>query len=82
MRNIYNYTYNWKPVKGNFPKKQILCPQCNNTTEYFLAWDGNEFGFPGLFTVTTSKVYAYKCPICPAYEELSAEIAKAIIKGN
>ena len=80
MIRIYKETYNWKPVKGSLPTKTTLCPRCNNQTEYFLAWDANEFGFPGIFTVATSKLYAYKCPICPAYEKLSVEIAKAIIK--
>jgi ribosomal protein S27AE len=79
MRYVYNNTYNWKPVEKVVQTKRMLCPRCHNAAEFFLAWDGNGIGIPGLFTFATSKVYAYKCPICPAYEEVSAQVAKAIM---
>jgi hypothetical protein len=80
MRFVYNYTYHWKPVKKVIKTKRMLCLRCHNSAEFFLAWDSNGIGIPGLFTLPTSKVYAYKCPICPCYEEVSAEVAKGIMK--
>jgi len=62
--------------------KAVHCPRCNNDVEYFLAWDSTGgFGlFPPLM-VETGKIYAYKCPICPNFDLISNEVAKAIIKG-
>lgn len=77
-----SYKFNWKPVKGNVPKKHMTCPRCNNEVDYFLAWDGEGMGIGGATFLTFKKAYVYKCPICPNYEELSQEVAKAIIKGG
>jgi len=80
-RYTTRYEFNWKPVKGNIPTKPITCPRCNNQVDYFLAWDGEGFGF-GNLTLVTNKAYVYKCPICPNYEEVSQQLAKALIKNS
>ena len=82
MITIHNANYNWKPVKGCCQKKAVRCERCNNNTERFLAWDGNGYGIPGILTFSPVKIYAWKCPICPAYEDVEREVAKAIIKGG
>jgi len=82
MINIYRSRHDWKPVNGGSRTKAVLCPRCKNEVEYYLAWDGTGWGVPGIFTIAITKVYAFKCPICPCYEELSAEVAKAIVKGD
>lgn len=79
--NLNRFHFKWKPVKGDFKMAEKYCPRCNNRVQYFLAYDGDGIGFPGIWTYTYSKHYAYKCPICPNFEEISNEVAKAIIKG-
>jgi ribosomal protein S27AE len=78
---ITKYSFEWKKVKGNIPTKKLLCPRCNNSVEYFLAWDGDTIGW-GKLSLPTSKAYVYKCPICPQYEVISQELAKALIKES
>lgn len=80
---IYSNRYNleWKKVKGNFTKETQVCPRCKNTVRYELVSDGDEIGLLGILTYKYAKFYAYKCPICPNYEPLSKEVAKAIMKG-
>jgi hypothetical protein len=80
---IYSTRYNfeWKKVKGNFEKEEQICPRCKNNVKYSLCFDGDEIGLLGVLTYKYSKKYVYKCPICPNFEEVSNELAKAIIKG-
>ena len=82
MNFQYSYVFKWKKVKGNQSSKRKICPRCKNDVEYFFAWDSEEFGFLGLLTFKHSKKYSFKCPICPEYELLSDEAAKAIIKSK
>jgi hypothetical protein len=79
---MQRYDFEWKEVKGVRKKTMQVCPRCQNNVEYFLASDGDGIGFPGIWTYKYSKVYAYKCPICPNFEEVQKEVAKAIIKGG
>lgn len=79
---VSRYQYDWKPVKGGFTKPPCICPRCQNSVVSVLCSDGDGVGFPGLWTYKYNKVYAFKCPICPNFEEISAELAKAIIKGG
>ena len=71
----------WKPVKGGFKKEQQKCPRCNNIVHYFLACDGG-FDLFSILESPYSKRYAYKCPICPNFEPVDDQVAKAIIKGG
>jgi hypothetical protein len=80
--NIYRYEYDWKNVKGNLKSPLKLCPRCGNNVCYQLVFDGDGYGFPGLWTFKYNKIYAFKCPICPNYELVEKELAKAIIKGG
>jgi hypothetical protein len=75
------YNFNWKPVKGNYTKPKQLCPRCNNEVQYSLVWDGEGIGFGGFNLINTRKAYAFKCPICPNYDAVTNEVAKAILKG-
>jgi hypothetical protein len=75
------FHFNWKKVKGNFTKPESFCPRCTNKVSYFLVWDGSEAGLLGILTYKYAKFYAYKCPICPNFEEVSVEVAKAIMRG-
>ena len=80
-RYVTRHTFNWKAVKGDIPKKSMVCPRCNNQVDYFLAWDGEGVGIGNLI-LATNKAYVYKCPICPNYEEISQQFAKALIKDS
>lgn len=80
--NLYRYHANWKEVKGSHKREKQICPRCNNEVQYALVTDGDGFGFPGIWTYKYSKYYAFKCPICPNYEDVTNEVAKAIIKGG
>jgi len=75
------FNFEWKKVRGSYKKEKQKCSRCNNIVQYELSYDGNEFGFPGLLSYKFSKVYAYKCPICPNFEAVENEVAKAIMKG-
>lgn len=79
--NTTRYNFEWKPVKGDFKKAKHVCPRCNNDVSYFLAWDAEGIGIGGFNLINTKKVYAYKCPICPNFEPVLNEVAKAILKG-
>ena len=81
MTVINNRLANWKPVKGNYTQAKKICPRCNNNVSYELAWDGDGYGMPGIWTFKYNKIYVFKCPICPNFEPLSKESAKAILKG-
>jgi len=76
------YNFDWKPVKGNLRQEEITCPRCNNKVQYQLCCDGDGIGFPGLLTYKYNKQYAYKCPICPNFEVVSKEVAKAILRSS
>lgn len=84
VMGIYKERYNneWRAVKGDFKKEACICPRCRNKVEYTLCYDGDGIGFPGFLTLKYNKIYAYKCPICPNYEDVSPELAKAIINGG
>ena len=77
----YNNFYAWKDAKGARVKDFGVCPRCQNSKPYKLVYDSNEYGFPGLLSFKYNKKYAFKCPICPNFELISNELAKAIIKG-
>lgn len=79
---VTSYNFSWKPVKGGlYTKEKQVCPRCNNKVDYVLSWDGEGIGIAGFNLFNTKKVYAFKCPICPHFEQVSNEVAKAIIKG-
>jgi len=78
---VDRFDYDWKKVKGNHSVKNQKCVRCNNQVDYFLAWDGSGIGLPGVWTIGFNKVYSYKCPICPNFELINKELAKAILKG-
>lgn len=72
----------WKSVKGDFQREPSICARCGNEVSYRLVYDADEIGYLGLLTLKHNKRYAFKCPICPQYEEVAEVVAKNIIKGN
>ena len=80
---IYTNSYkpNWKKVSGNFKKDSETCPRCNNTVNFELCYESEGLGFGSAVLFATKKYYVYKCPICPHFEPLPTELAKAIMKG-
>ena len=58
-----------------------MCPRCNNKVEYQLVWDGEGIGFGDFDLITTKRAYAFKCPICPNFDAISNEVAKAIMRS-
>lgn len=74
------YQWNWRPVAGDIRRVTQLCPRCRNSVEYFLAYDGEGYGLPGLLTFNLKQHYAFKCPICPNFEYLANEEARSIIR--
>lgn len=82
MYYVYRNELEWKRVRGDHQKEEQVCARCNNKVRYFLAFDGNEVGLLGILTYKYAVHYAYKCPICPNFEEVSKEVAKAIMKGG
>ena len=76
---VDQYNWKWKPAPGNVKKKPQTCPRCKNQVQYFLAYDGDGWGFPGIWTFKLKQHYAYKCPICPNFEPLAKEEAKALL---
>jgi predicted nucleic acid-binding Zn ribbon protein len=77
--NIQRNFYKWVKVKGISVKPLSTCPRCQNNVKYELVSDGVGVGLPGFWTFKYNKVYAYKCPVCPNFEEITKELAKAII---
>ncbi len=76
--HIFRNNHIWKKVAGNYEKKDCVCPRCKNKVNYILCFD-----FDSLWSVFKyNHIYAYKCPICPNYDEISEQLAKAIIKGG
>lgn len=76
-----NY-YEWKKEKGNHLKPMEICKRCSNQVQYALCSDGDGIGFPGLWTFKYNKRYAFVCPVCPNFEEVPRELARALIKGK
>ena len=76
---VDRHNWDWKPVPGNVKKKPQACPRSNNQVQYFLAYDGDGWGFPGIWTFKLKQHYAFKCPICPNFEPLAKEEAKALL---
>lgn len=74
---IYNYAPQWKKAKGNRLGAEETCPRCRNRVHYFLAYVCDSILF-----VEHNKHYAFKCPICPNFEQISKELANAIMRGN
>ncbi len=75
------YDYQWTPYE---PQKKLPaqeCPRCNNQVSLFLAYDGDAWGFPGLWTYKLKQHFAWVCPICPYRIDLSRAEAKKIIRG-
>ena len=80
--NRYRYYNKWRFVKGNHIKDFGTCARCNNHKPYQLVYDANEAGLIGILTFKYNRIYAFKCPICPNFELIEDELAKAIIKGG
>lgn len=70
----------WRQVSHGYPRKKQVCPRCGNEVEYVLVMDYSEFGLFWPLAIKYNKHYAYKCPICPNYDLIPNELAKAIIK--
>jgi transcription elongation factor Elf1 len=66
----------WKKVAGNHEKKNYICPRCKNKVNYILCVDSDSLWS----VIKYNRIYAYTCPICPNYDEISEQHAKAIIK--
>ena len=56
---VDRHNWDWKPVPGNVKKKPQACPRCNNQVQYFLAYDGDGWGFPGIWTFKLKQHYAF-----------------------
>lgn len=76
--NTYRNFYVWKVVGSDLIKPLCVCPRCNNKVNYILCFDCDRLW--DIFKY--NKIYAFKCPVCPNFEEISEELAKAIIKGG
>lgn len=76
--HTFRHFHKWKVVKGNFLKDLCICTRCNNNVNYILCFDSDTLWH----VLKYNKVYAYKCPVCPNFEEISAELAKAIIEES
>lgn len=80
---ITRQNFEWKEEKNGIEKSELQdCPRCKNKVRYRLAWDSEGIGIAGFNVINTKKVYAYKCPICPHFEPLDREVAKAIIERS
>lgn len=80
---VYTYRahHEWTPVEPKRVRRIEKCNRCGNTVQYFLAYDGDAWGFPGLWTKKLKQKYAWVCPVCPNFSELSKSEAKIIIEG-
>ena len=76
------YNHQWKNVNGGYEKDYGVCPRCNNHKPYKLADDASTFILAGIPVFKYDKTYSFKCTVCPNFEYISNELAKAIIKGN
>ena len=84
MVDLYNRNFNkWNLVDGNFKQESKKCPRCNNEVQYLLHWDNDSSVGISIFEIIKfHRYYAFKCPICPNFEAVEKEVAKAIIKGE
>ena len=73
------YKWDWKPIAGSVQSEEKICPRCKNHVRYFLAYDGDGYGFPGIWTFKLKQHYAFKCPVCPNFESVEKREAKSII---
>ena len=70
----FSTTPKWKDVRNNkITNKNLTCKRCQNSVEYKFMQ-----GSMG----SSSKFYAFKCPICPEFELLDDSVAKAIMKRS
>ena len=77
--HIYrNYPVFFK-VKGDITETEKICTRCDNKVAYELVYIADGVGFPGIWTLKYNKHYFYKCPICPNYDPVDKEVAKALI---
>jgi len=79
---VDRYQWDWKPVAGSIRRAQQVCPRCRNQVQYFLAYDGDGYGLPGILTFKLKQHYAFKCPICPNFDKVAKEEAKSIIRRS
>ncbi len=79
MNNSYRYHHDWRPVKGSILRDIQICQRCKNEVRYLLVYDGDGIGFPGIWTYKLKQYYAFKCPICPSFEEVTKEEAQYLI---
>jgi predicted nucleic-acid-binding Zn-ribbon protein len=71
----------WDILKPNM-SKSMKCPRCGNTGEFNMSVGSTSYFHLGFTKVRNDKQYAYKCPICPYYEEVLEEVVKALAKRN
>ena len=76
---VYRHYEDWTPVKGDFRQPAKTCPRCGNHVQYALCYEGEQWLLWGR---KKAQVFAYKCPICPNYEIVEMEVAKAIIESG
>jgi hypothetical protein len=79
---VHRQNWDWKPATGKVKKEPQKCPRCNNDVQYFLVYDGDGLGLPGIWTLKMKQHYAFKCPICPNFVPVAKEEAKALISGS
>ena len=70
---VDRHNWDWTPVRRNLEKSSQVCPRCNNQVKYFLAFDGEAWGFLGVWTFKRKQHYAFKCPICPNFEPVAKQ---------
>ncbi len=80
--SIYTYRsqHEWTPVSPKKVRKLSKCIRCANNVQYVLAYDGDAWGFPGIWTKKLKEKYAWVCPICPNFIEITKAEAKAILE--
>ena len=74
---VYSYVQKWNKAKGNHLRAEETCPRCKNRVQYFLA-----YACDSTFFVEHNKQYAFKCPICPNFNEISKELANSIMRDK
>lgn len=78
---MHSYKLNWTKVCGDYKKEMQTCPRCGNDVAYELCYESDGVGIANVILFAIKKYYAYKCPICPNFELVPSELAKAILKG-
>ena len=69
----------WDIFKPNM-SKNIQCPRCGNFGVFHLCIGSTSYHHLGFTKLRNDEIYGYKCPICPYYEEVLAEVVKALVK--